>query len=66
MTTFIIASSNMGKIKAALGYRPKFHNGNDWDVQVDLSEPEHSLVLSKLSDDKHFVIKEYRINMFCC
>ena len=66
MGTFIIALANMEKIKDALGYRPKFHHGNSWDVQVDLTDEEHDLVLNMTKDDRYFVIKPYNINMFCC
>ena len=65
-TTYVIASSNMEKLKTALGYRPNFHNGNNTDVQVDLSDYEYNLAMVTLEFDKYFKIFRYNINMFCC
>ncbi len=66
MKTFIIASANMQKLKDALGYRPRFYDGNNWDVKVNLTESEVSAIDKALSNDRHFKMKEYNINLFCC
>lgn len=57
---YIIASSNMGKVKDALGYRPAFMNTNDFDTQIDLTGEEFSIIYNKLCNDRYFKIRAYR------
>ena len=66
METYIIGSTNMEKLKKALGYRPNFRNGNSVDVQVNLTDSEYDRVVSELSGDRYFRIFRYSINNFCC